>query len=138
MCVLVECSQQDDESKARRIWDLISDLYLHNFTLSRLSEDRRRSQAAGLVVSAWKARQKKLGSLQKPQFVVTLESQLAQCNPADPSQTFTAQSTQQASSGQNQNYEPITPQSFSAGQDVDAIFDLDFQDIDWSFWNSID
>jgi hypothetical protein len=23
-------------------------------------------------------------------------------------------------------------------QDMDAIFDLDFQDIDWSFWSSID
>ena len=34
--------------------------------------------------------------------------------------------------------EPVTPESFLADQDADFVFDFDFQDIDWSFWSSID
>ena len=40
------------------------------------------------------------------------------------------------SSAQGQN--PVTPESFQEEQDVNALLDFDFHDVDWSFWNSID
>ena len=80
MCVFVEASRQSDSSKAQQIWNLLSDLYTHNMTLSELSEDRRKSHAAELVVAAWNARQSKLDDdqvIRKPEFVTLLEAKLA-------------------------------------------------------------
>lgn len=138
MCVLVEASQQNDESKTQRMWDLLSELYSTNPTLSRLAEDRRRYHAAELIVAAWKARQSRSNSnqsLPKPDFVTHLETLLP-----DPSIDSAQKPNKTAAQlgDAAQHAEPVTPQSFLAEQDIDADFSLDFQDIDWAFWSSID
>ncbi|KAJ9652813.1 hypothetical protein H2198_007943 [Neophaeococcomyces mojaviensis] len=138
MCVLVEAAQQDDASKTQRIWDLLSDLYSTNSTLSQLADDRRKFHAAELVVAAWKARQNNPNldqHLSKPEFVTHLETQFPECR-TGLAQNSSAKVVQDGSAGQR--VEPVTPDSFLAEQDVDAVFDLDFQDIEWAFWSSID
>lgn len=138
MCVLVEASRQEDESKTQRIWDLLADLYKSNSTLSELSEDRRRSHAAKLIVTAWKARQTKADpqqNLQKPDFVHQLEILLTGSSTEQP-QTSSAGVTQQSST--EPGLAPITPESSAADLDIGTTFDFDFQDIDWSFWSSTD
>ncbi|KAL6721752.1 hypothetical protein ACLMJK_000857 [Lecanora helva] len=138
MCVLVEASQQNDESRTQRIWDLLSDLYVANSMLSRLSEDRRRSHAARLVVAAWKARQSKLAPSQyipKPDFVTHLEYQLSEVRSGPVVPYDTKISPQEIA---NDSAQPVIPETFLEDQDMNAVFDLDFQDIDWSFWSSVD
>lgn len=138
MCVVVEASHQNDPSKTQCIWDLLSNLYSTNSTLSRLSEDRRRPHAAELVVAAWKARQNTSTShqhLPQPECLAHLEAKLSEYR------TELAQSKNAHAARQEdieQKPEPISSEQLFAEQDVDAIFDLDFQDIDWSFWSSID
>ena len=138
MCVLVESSQQSDMSKTQLIWGILSDLYASDPTLSQLSEDRRKSHAAKLVVAAWKVSQSKLDLSQyliKPEFVTQLEAQLASCH-IGLAQKPSTEVVQQDSGGQSA--EPLSTESLLAGQDVNAVFDLNFEGIDWSFWNSID
>ena len=126
-----------DSTKVQQIWDLLSDLYSANSALSEFSDDRRTSHAASLVVAAWKARQSRLGNqyLSKPDFVGELEFLLSKhhTRPAlgthvNPLQPGNPEPTAA----------PVTPVSFRTEQDSNAVFDLDFEDIDWSFWNSID
>lgn len=133
MCVLVEASRIDDLARAQEVWDLLSDVYASNKELHEVAEDRRRFHAAELVVAAWKSWQNKPGSqrlIENPAFVDGLEKELARHrkksekvvgkdvidSPSMPAQTFTTQS------------ETLTEEDFT------AVFDLDFQDIDWSFW----
>lgn len=137
MIILAEASQQTDTPKTQQIWDLLSELYGANSTLSQLSEDRRVSHAAGLVVAAWKTRQTKstLGQCpSRPEFVSRLELKLEEHRSGN-MQTG-ARTIQQGSAGQAA--EPPTPESFLGEHDLNAVFELEFQDIDWSFWSSID
>lgn len=138
MVVLVEASHESDMDKCQRIWTLLSDLYAANTSLLELAEDRRKLHAAELIVAAWKTCQSKgtVGqSSLRPNFVINLENRLAEC---------LAKSTQRSSTknGHEENPEGAvgleTPQSLPVEQDASVLFDLDFQDIDWSFWNSID
>ena len=121
MCVLVEASRQNDSSRTREIWDLLSDLYATNSFLSELSEDRRRSHAASLIINAWKAQSKPDSNhhLTKPGFVSALETQVLRDNIRLGPET-----------------DPVAGPIID--QDINAMLDFDFQDIDWSFWNSID
>lgn len=138
MCVLVEASQQADTGKTERIWSLLSELYSTNPGLSQLSSDRRRSYAAELIVRTWKARQNKLESNQRqptPDFVTQLDAQLLEFR-AEAPQKFSTEELQL--DGVRQSGEDAALESFSADHDFNAIFNLDFQDIDWSFWSSID
>ena len=138
MCLLVEMSQGNDSSKTQRIWDLLSSLYTANASLSELLEDRRRLHAARLVVVAWKARPNKSDtdrSLPNPEFVLNLEARLSEGSTGI-APNIKAKETPQESVGQS--LDPIIPEGFMAEQDFSAVFDFDFPDIDWSFWNSID
>ena len=138
MCVLVELSQQNDTSKIQQLWNLLSDLYSACPTLSDLSEDRRKSHTAGLVIAAWKARQNKPGadlSLPKPEFVTHLGAQLLESRTGHAGKPSAKMVHQESA---RNRFEPVTPEKFLADQDADFVFDFDFQDIDWSFWSSID
>ena len=138
MVVLVEASHETDMEKCQRIWTLLSDLYAANTSLLELAEDRRRLHAAELIAAAWKTCQSNgtIGqSSPKPDFVTSLESRLAEC---------LAKSAQGPNAEDGNDYDTgggiglKTPQSFQVEPEADALFGLDFQDIDWSFWNSID
>ncbi|KAL8663594.1 MAG: hypothetical protein Q9202_003782 [Teloschistes flavicans] len=135
-----EASQQNDTSRTMRIWELLSEMYSANPKLSHLcdDDDRRVSHAARLVVAAWKTRHKKVQPDQwpsKPDFVVRLEAQLKDHATAHV-QSEDGGARQQETA--EQAVAPITPESILEEQVFNASFDLDFQDIDWSFWSSID
>lgn len=138
MVVLVEASHESDMDKCQRIWSLLSDLYAANTSLLELTEDRRRLHAAELIVAAWKTCQSKgtVGqSSLKPELVMTLESRLAECLNMS-AQRSSAKNGHKDNTGEATGLE--IPQSLPVEQDATGLFDLDFQDIDWSFWNSID
>lgn len=104
----------------------------------QLTEDRRNSHAAELVVAAWRARQTKRTSdvsFSRPEFVIHLEAQLLECC-SGPADNVKMKDGQQSSAGKK--FEPLTSESISPEVEADAISDLDFQDIDWSFWNNLD
>ena len=139
MVVLVEASQQTDVDKCQRIWGVLTELYVVNSSLSDVGEDRRRLHAAELIVAAWKTCQSR-GTVDPPpaklELVANLERKLAE---------YTAESTVPTNIGATEESEVgdftgmETPRSLAPlEQDANALFDLDFEDIDWSFWNSID
>ncbi|KAL8868028.1 MAG: hypothetical protein Q9174_005263 [Haloplaca sp. 1 TL-2023] len=134
MIVLVEASQQSDPEKSQRIWDLLSGLYTTNSTLFQFHEDRRISHAASLVSTAWKTCEKR-SHTPKPDFVTRLETQL-EAYRRQIKEGETEISTENLSA--ERPFEPLTPETMGSGQDPNAMFDLNFQDIDWSFWSSID
>lgn len=139
MCLLVEAAHQAEGPKMQQIWTLLSELYESNKFLAELSEDRRRVHAAELVAAAWKNRQNNIAPNAcppKPAFVVHLEAQLAEYR-LKKAQSYGAKVTEQASVGQASdavNADTLFPEL----QDVNADFSLDFSDIDWAFWSSID
>jgi hypothetical protein len=130
MCVLVEASDTNDRLKARELWDLLASVYATSTELFDLGEDRRRFHAAELVIAAWSAYRIKFTNqqLETPGFVANLEQALiVYCSTFD-------QTTQQQGdepSLPSVNLEPFT-------LDGEFEFDIDLQDIDWSFWSSID
>jgi hypothetical protein len=138
MGILIEASQHAGSSRTQQIWDLLSELYAANTSLSELSDDRRKSQAANLVVNAWNARQSKPtsdGIWSKPDFVTKLEAQLAQAGKGHPQNTSTVAEHQDISEG---GVDAANPKILPAEQDIGGLLDLDLQDIDWDFWSSID
>lgn len=138
MIVLVEVSQQNDAGKVQQIWNLLSELYSANSSLSQLAEDRRNSHAAELVIAAWRAHQNKHDSgkpLSKPEFVTHLETLFSESRDGSAEDNKTKE-VQQANTGRK--FESMDSESFLPELEADAIFDLDFQDVDWSFWNSFD
>lgn len=138
MFVLVEASRENDILKAQETWDLLANVYASNASLFQLADDRRRHHAAELVTAAWRAWQHKFGAnarhMSPPSFVTQLEIGLA---------AFGTNMGQEEvlMPGQHQDAKadvlPITPESVMTG-DTNNIFDMDVQDIDWSFWNSME
>ncbi|KAI5264013.1 hypothetical protein E4T47_08875 [Aureobasidium subglaciale] len=118
--VIVEVMQLKGAPEAQRIWDVISDLYTYNKNLLELSEDRRKHHAAELIIKAWKARAQADPSAFKPSCVAVLESLLAE-------KQSDAVQAQFGDTGQ-----PLDP--VMTDEDLNAILDMEFQDIDWSFW----
>ncbi|THX15404.1 hypothetical protein D6D13_02061 [Aureobasidium pullulans] len=118
--IIVEVMQLKGSPEAQRIWDLLSDLYTYNKNLLELSEDRRKLHAAELITSAWKARHTADPSAYKPACVSILEPLLSD-NRGD------ATKTQTEVAGQ-----PLEP--VMTDEDLNAMLDLEFQDIDWGFW----
>lgn len=138
MFVLVEASRENDMSKAQDTWDLLASVYACNHTLLELSEDRRKLHAAELVVAAWKTWQNKFGVVgisTPPQFVVNLEIELSSYRAKVNQEIISGATTQQVA---QQSVVPITPESFMTEEDLNGVFDLDFQDIDWLYWNSME
>lgn len=138
MFVLVEASRENDILKAHETWNLLANVYATNSSLFQLSEDRRRHHAAELVVAAWKTWQHKRGPSAQytpsPHFVIQLEAELASFrSDSDQEDTSAVHQRQDATA----NLAPITPESIMV-ENVDFTFDMDFQDIDWSFWSSME
>ncbi|KAI5196002.1 hypothetical protein E4T39_07980 [Aureobasidium subglaciale] len=118
--VIVEVMQLKGAPEAQRIWDVISDLYTYNKNLLELSEDRRKHHAAELIINAWKARYQADPFAQKPSCVSVLESLLTE-------------SREEATQVQSGDVElPLEP--VMTDEDLNVILDMEFQDIDWSFW----
>ena len=136
MCLLVEAAHQAEGPKMKEIWNLLAELYDSNKFLSELDEDRRRVHAAELVAAAWKARQNNIAPNvcpPKPAFVVHLETQLAE-HRLHKAQSHGARVTNVCQANEAVNADTLFPEL----QDVNADFSLDFSDIDWAFWSSID
>ena len=133
MFVLIEASNQSDLDKAQELWDLLASIYAANTDLLELSEDRRKLHAAELIVAGWNAHRNKRDNqqLENPAFVVEIGQKLAQYR-ADLESDAT-QTSQQQRDGQAE-----TAAGFSLEGTLDFDFDMDFQDIDWSFWSSMD
>lgn len=138
MLVLVEASRENDMGKAQETWDLLADVYATSPILFVLSEDRRRHHAAELVVAAWKAWQHRLGPsaqyMSPPPFVSQLKFELAAFRSGNGKETAAGPDQLQSTTS---DMAPITPESVMT-ENVDFAFDMDFQDIDWSFWNSME
>lgn len=138
MFVLVEAWRENDVIRAQQTWDLLANVYATNPSLFELSGDRRRHHAAELVVAAWKAWQHRLEPsnlcTSPPEFVSRLTTGLTACK-LDVDQVGTSVHEHQYDA--NASLIPITPESIMT-EDVHAFFEIDFQDIDWSFWNSIE
>lgn len=116
----MEVTQLKGSPKARRIWDLLSDLYTHNKNLHELSEDRRKLHAAELIVNAWKARQVASPSAPVPLCILVLEPLLLK---------HRAGLEYVQSEAAEQPLEPVL-----TDEDLNEILGLEFQDIDWGFW----
>lgn len=132
----MEAAHEEDPDNAQKMWDLLSNTYANNSNLWELWEDRRKYQAAELVVIAWRTWQKRFGialHLSNPSFVEDLERELVKQRQKTNEETFYDPLQPHT------EVTPLTPDTVGAVEgDVDAVFDVDFQDIDWSFWSSID
>lgn len=137
MCVLVEASRIEDLPRAQEVWDLLTDVYANNKELHEVIEDRRRFHAAELVIAAWKAWQNRPNSpklIENPSFVEGLEKELARHRKkSDKAAGKTVADTPPVATTT-----PMTPHDALTQEDFTAIFDIDFQDIDWSFWDNVD
>ena len=155
--VLIEARRQFDKPKVEIIWALLSEVYGANPTLSELAEDRRKSYAAELITAAWRARDNILhgpqrdtaGAPQKPAFLVSLESKLNQITKAGNIERPTKRNladTATLNSAATKKFVPATGLQMPElpienvihdQLDLDAIGDIDFDVIDWSFWENI-
>lgn len=136
MCVLIEASRIDDLPKAQEVWDLLTDIYANNKELHDVIEDRRRYHAAELVIAAWKAWQNKPNPqqlIEDPSFIQGLEKELAKHRRK--SDKVAGKSV--VDSHATPAPAAITPHEALTQEDFTAVFDLDFQDIDWSFWDNV-
>jgi hypothetical protein len=134
MFVLVEAYEETDLQKGPELWELLSDVYASHTDLLELADDRRKLHAADLVIAAWNAHLSKTpdDDSDTPTFVVTLSSKLAEYRAS-----FEGDSTEaRPNAGDFWDQAPATAEGMSA--DGDFEFGMDLQDIDWSFWSSID
>lgn len=138
MIVIVESAHQTDTTQAQRIWNLLADIYSSFPSLAELSEDRRSAQAAELVVSAWKAYRAKSSPNHlpiQPALIVDLEARLERCR---------TKGGQSVSEGNSQKRDDPTGEALPHHADtmtetsLTSMYDLEFQDIDWLFWENLD
>ena len=146
--VLIEVRRQFDTPRAATTWTMLSDLYAANQGLFDLIGDRRKSYAAELMLMAWRARQNNLSEQrsEKPSFLSELERRLIDyhetANPGgrskrkldeienpDPTQ---AKKPVPSAGTQDQSL-PASDTAFDQ-IDFDSVADMDFDAIDWSFW----
>lgn len=130
MCVLVEArdaSNASEVDKAQELWNLLSDVYAAHPDLVDFTHDRRRIHAAELVVAAWNAQHGRPSPqrLEKPKCVDELSQRLTAHHAHENAQ-------QREGEGQSALLSATEP------SEMDLNFDIDFGDIDWGFWNSID
>lgn len=130
MCVLVEArdaSNANEVEKAQDLWNLLDDVYAAHPDLVDFTHDRRKLHAAELVIAAWKTHQSNEDArcIEKPKFLEDVSQRLTTCHPPCEGQERQAEAIESAQPAA----EPI---------DMDLSFDIDFEDIDWGFWNSID
>lgn len=158
--VLIEARRQFDTPRADRIWGLLSDIYAANPSLRELQEDRRRSHAVELLLVAWRARENFLFErqqrqqdmyrpVQKPAFLDDLENRLLTFieagRPEGPSKRKLGEAE---TSNSTPAKKPVPAAGIQASDlpvdntvlsqlDLDAIAELDFDAIDWSFWDTV-
>ena len=154
--VLIEARRQFDKPKAEAIWALLSEVYGANPTLSDLAEDRRKSYASELMTAAWKARENVLrgpqrdthNAPQKPAFLMNLESKLNQVTETGNIERPSKRKLEETApnSAVTKKIVPATglhmpnlplENVIHDQLDLDAIGDIDFDVIDWSFWENI-
>lgn len=137
MCVVIEATQPNEESTIERIWDLLIQLYSLSLTLWQFADDHRRPHAAGMILHAWKVREEKHTGplpLLKPHFLHQLETDLLTYQSRHPSIANANPSQHRAETAK---VESSAEQPYPTEQDFNIPWDLDFQDIDWSFWTSV-
>ena len=156
--VLFEANRLSDVPKADKIWALLSDVYTVNSSLLELDEDRRKSYAAELTLAAWKAREDFLTRrqrrqpdtfrpLQRPTFIAELENKLSDFirlgNPLGPNKRKPDQAELLDTAPTKRSVPTTGTQGFeSSGDnllsqlDLDTIAYIDFDNIDWSFWEA--
>jgi hypothetical protein len=134
MSVLVESHEESDPYKEQKLWELLSDVYAAQTDLLSLEDDRRNLHAAELVVTAWNAhRNKSPGEfLVAPPFVLTLSNKLAEYRARfEPENEEEHRNTAEFQQLDSVSTEGLLTEGYFE-------FDMDLQDIDWSFWSSID
>jgi hypothetical protein len=140
MIVLVEASDTSDTIKAQELWDLLASVYASNADLYELADDRRKLHAAENVVAAWKAYPGRFGGqvLREPSFIVEIAQRLATYRMGlDPEYTRPDQAAPEQKDESLKIPTEVSEASFLDGE-FDFEFDMELQDIDWSFWSSID
>jgi len=140
MIVLVEASDTSDVAKAQELWDLLASAYASNADLFNLADDRRRLQAAEHVVAAWKAYPGRFGGqlLREPFFISEVVQRLTTYRAGlDPGPTQSDYAPQEHQEQVPENLTEMAEGTFFDAE-FDFEFDMELQDIDWSFWSSVD
>jgi hypothetical protein len=128
MCVLIEARDSVDMIQAQELWKLLLDVYGAHVELLDFAEDRRRIQAAEIVLATWNTYKGKFAGQipSEPEILSKLSLDLA-----------AHRATLEPVVNDSDLLAPITTLGSTATEE-DFSFDLDFQDIDWSFWNSME
>ncbi|MCJ1313113.1 hypothetical protein MMC25_006790 [Agyrium rufum] len=157
--VLTEARRKYDTPKAERIWAVLADVYASNPSLSDLSDDRRKAYAVELMTVAWRAREGFLldrpkrqpntyHASSKPAFLVDLEVKLSSLVGAVNTDTTskrmlcdveTMDATPIKKSRPEDPFPNLEPnyENIALSQlDLDTIAEIDFDAIDWKFWET--
>lgn len=134
MCVLLEARDAVDMLQAQELWNLLVEVYAAHGELLDFDGDRRRVQAAEIVLATWNTHKGKFaGHIQsEPEILSKLSVELA---------AYRANMDAIVDPGVSRNENVLPTSDAQAGAAVveeDFSFDLDFQDVDWSFWNSME
>jgi hypothetical protein len=134
MFVLVEAYEECELPKAQELWEFLSEVYAAHTDLLELADDKRKLHAAELIVTAWNAHLIKIPGQgpNTPDFVVALSNRLAE---------YRASFKGDSAEGHLNTGDFCDQATTSADETIaegDFEFGMDLQDIDWSFWSSID
>ena len=157
--VLIEARRQFDTPRAEELWELLSNVYAADSGLLELQEDRRKSYVVELMTVAWKAREKFLverqqhqqnifGPPQKPAFLIDLENRLLKYNEAGKLEEPNKRKLDEAEMLDSTPAKKPVPPADTQGRDLpmdnmtfsqfdpDTFAEIDFDTIDWSFWEA--
>ncbi|MCJ1284842.1 hypothetical protein MMC26_004179 [Xylographa opegraphella] len=157
--VLIEAHRRFDTPRAEKLWELLSDVYAADPSLLELQEDRRKSYVVELMTVAWKARENFLAERQqhpqntyrppqKPAFLVDLENRLLNYIEAGKSEGSSKRKLDEAETlGSTPAKKPMPPLDTQARDvlmdnmsssefDPDTFAEIDYDAIDWSFWEA--
>lgn len=134
MCVLIEARDTVDMVQAQELWKLLLDVYAAHGELLDFAEDRRRVQAAEIVLATWNTHKDKLAGqiTMQPEILSKVSHDLAAYR------TTLDPVMDSASLRDEGGLLPLDTQPEATVLEQDFSFDLDFQDIDWSFWISME
>lgn len=134
MCVLIEARDATDMVQAQELWNLMLDVYAAHEDLLDFAGDRRRVQAAEIVLATWATCKGKFAGHihNQPEILSRLSLDLAAYRATlDPLVDPASPRAEGVSLAQEIQLEATVDEE-------DFSFDLDFQDVDWSFWNSME
>lgn len=121
-------------TRAQELWKLMLEVYAMHEELLDFSGDRRRIQAAEIVLATWHSHEEKFAghNHDKPEMLSKLSLELATYRAGlEPVVNPAMYRDESVSSAPD-----MLPEATAIEEDFS--FDLDFQDIDWSFWNSME